>query len=789
MDRVVECESHRVELSFVYSLEHDAAVLEYYPQPPPITLRWTALTGRETGIVHTPDFFVFREDGCGWVECKPQDKLEQLIQTAPERFQRDGGGRWRCAPGERVAWEYGFFYRVWSTADLSPTSLRNLRFLQDYFDPDYPEVPLKARFQITEAVKRQPGLAVADLVRRLSDAGYDEVYRLIAVGNLYVDLESSPLAQPSDVRVYPNSTSARTYTLVLSQEAQPSVRRLSYQLRTNVAMAQFERNLPVQAAGPDATSLSPEAKEILAASTEADLAIANHRMEVLHGTPSPDSLDVTSRTVDRWREQYRKAELQYGCGYLGLLSRYKYAGNREPRFPMEIYSIADRVIESEYGCGRVSTKRLLHGQFVNLCRAQGFTPPSYNWLAERINAWLAQPRDQEPNKSDSSAKPRVPPPDVHGDRPWDVTHIDHHQCSIVLVCEETGATLGKPWLSLLLDAFSRRVLAFHLSFEKPSYRSCMMLFRDCVRRHERLPESVMVDGGREFKSVFFESLAAVYSVIVKYRPTSGARFGSVIERYFGTLQSQLISNLAGAAVPRNDEDAQATAIRARREAAWTLDRVHGLVEQYLFEIYESQIHSSLGISPARAFADGMEKGGHRPSRHIAYDNDFILQTLPTTRTGTALVQRCAGVKINYLYYSCPELLTREFYGTKVMVRYDPFDISRAFVYLRDRWIECRSQHAQAFQGHTERELVVATAKLRRRLSSAQACKAVTSRHLAEFFESIRGEEFQRQMSRQERIDERREGATAGRIVPSARNSRDGKGSAFLRDRGCWCYEI
>src|ERR1044071_2561201 len=103
----------------------------------------------------------------------------------------------------------------------------------------------------------------------------------------------------------------------------------------------------------------------------------------------------------------------------------------------------------------------------------------------------------------------------------------------------------------------------------------------------------------------------------------------------------------------------------------------------LIEIYESQIHSSLGISPARAFADGMEKGGHRPSRHIAYDNDFILQTLPTTRTGTALVQRCAGVKINYLYYSCPELLTREFYGTKVMVRYDPFDISREFVYLRD----------------------------------------------------------------------------------------------------------
>lgn len=513
MDRVVECESHRVELSFVYSLERDPAVLEYYPQPPPITLRWTASTGRETGIVHTPDFIVFREDGCGWVECKPQDKLEQLILTAPDRFQRDEAGRWRCGPGERVAGEYRFLYRVWSTADLSPTSLRNLRFLQDYFAPEYPEIPLKARFQIVEAVKRQPGLSVVDLVSRLSDAGYDEVYRLIAIGDIYADLETGLLAKPSDVSVFSDATSARAYALVLSDHAQLPVRCLSHQLRTNVAMGQFERKLPVHAVGPDATSLSPEAREILTASTEAELSVANRRMEVLRCVPAPQTAGVTTRTLDRWREQYRHAELQYGCGYLGLLSRYRYAGNRQPRYPRDVYSIADQVIESEYGSGRISTKRLLHGHFVTQCRARGFTPPSYGWLADRVDAWLSRPMDQEAHNGGLSLKPGVPPPEVHGDRPWEVTHIDHHQCSIVLICEETGAVLGKPWLSLLLDACSRKVLAFHLSFEKPSYRSCMMLFRDCVRRHNRLPESAMVDGAREFRSVFFESLAAVYSVI------------------------------------------------------------------------------------------------------------------------------------------------------------------------------------------------------------------------------------------------------------------------------------
>jgi putative transposase len=124
-----------------------------------------------------------------------------------------------------------------------------------------------------------------------------------------------------------------------------------------------------------------------------------------------------------------------------------------------------------------------------------------------------------------------------------------------------------------------------------------------------------------------------------------------------------------------------------------------------------------------------------------------------------------------------------------MVRYDPFDISRAFVYLRDRWVECHSEHARVSQGHTDRELVVATAKLRRRLSCAQAAKAVTSRQPAEFFESIRGEEVQRQRMRQERIDERREMTASGRMERSAWFFPDARNGDFLRDRECCCYEI
>ena len=38
----------------------------------------------------------------------------------------------------------------------------------------------------------------------------------------------------------------------------------------------------------------------------------------------------------------------------------------------------------------------------------------------------------------------------------------------------TGELLGKPWVTFMVDAYSRRLLAVYLTFDPPSYRSVMM---------------------------------------------------------------------------------------------------------------------------------------------------------------------------------------------------------------------------------------------------------------------------------------------------------------------------
>ena len=72
-----------------------------------------------------------------------------------------------------------------------------------------------------------------------------------------------------------------------------------------------------------------------------------------------------------------------------------------------------------------------------------------------------------------------------------------------------------------------------------------MILRDCVRRNGRLPQVIVIDGGPEFQSTYFETLLARYESTKKTRPPAKARFGSVCERLFGTANTQFIHNLRG----------------------------------------------------------------------------------------------------------------------------------------------------------------------------------------------------------------------------------------------------
>lgn len=231
--------------------------------------------------------------------------------------------------------------------------------------------------------------------------------------------------------------------------------------------------------------------------------------------------------------------------------------------------------------------------------------------------------------------------------------IDHTELDIELVCSQTGEHLGRPWLTLITDACARRFLAIYLSFDPPSYRSCMMALRDLVRRFHRLPQMLVLDGGLEFSSVYFEALLARYECTQKIRPPSKARFGSVCERLFGSTNTRFIHNLIGNTQMTKEGVRLITKeVNPKNLTAWALPSLYERLCEYAFEVYDTTHHPALGQSPWDAFLGGQARSGHRPHRYIADNEELGMMTLPTTAKGTARVVPGRGVKINYIFYWC-----------------------------------------------------------------------------------------------------------------------------------------
>jgi len=311
---------------------------------------------------------------------------------------------------------------------------------------------------------------------------------------------------------------------------------------------------------------------------------------------------------------------------------------------------------------------------------------------------------------------------------------------IELICAEPRRNLGRPWATFLTDAFSRRLLAVLLLYDPPSYRSNMMALRECVRRHHRFPQTIVVDGGKDFHSLYFDSLLAAQECAKRIRPGGKSRFGSVIERLFGVSDQQFVHNLQGNTQIMKKVRQVTKSVAPPAQAVWTLPLLYERLCEWAYEVYDTSIHGRLEQSPRDAFESGMRTAGDRLHRMIRYDEAFRLLTLPTTRSGMARVIPNNGVKINNRYYWANAFRNAELGNTSVPVRYDPYDAGLAYAFVTGIWVTCHSEHYQVFRGRTEREIMLASSELRKRQSRGGRAFNASAKKLATFLTSVEAQE-------------------------------------------------
>lgn len=760
MGVTIQFESQNPELWAIVAMDHDESVLEFFEQPDTFKIRYLDKSGKKMqGHYYTPDFLVLRHDSVCFEEWKHEDDLKRLAARYPFRYQQKEDGSWRCPPAEEAVSGLGLAFRVRSSAELHSTYIDNLLFLEDYFDMTL-AVPVQVQTTILQRIREMPGLPLSALASDGSGVRANDVYAMVALDLLYTDLYAAPLIQHGRVRLYLNAEHARTYahllpTRLLSRVGSP-LPEVNAPLAINTTLLWDGRAFTLINPGDTATTLlpekgtpiqipsdfffqlldtgvitrlraeedppvSPEVDRLMDRASPVDQRQATERFAKVIAYLSGEKdryAGVPPRTLHRWVARFREAEEQLGCGYVGLLPRKAAQGNREPKAPSAPRELMETFITEQFETPRHMSAASVYRAYEQECRKRNLTPLSSRAFYQRIKQ-RATPEQTEAREGARAAYPEQPwfweiteTTPRHGSRPFEVAHIDHTELDIQIRSSSTGELLGKPWVTFMMDAYSRRLLAVYLTFDQPSYRSVMMVLRICVQRFERLPQCIVVDGGREFQSVYFDSLLARYRCTKKTRPWAKPHFGSVCERLFKTTNDQFIYTLLGNTQAAKRARLLTRAVDPKHHALWILPDLYAYLCEYAYQIYDQNEHSGIGMTPQAAYLWGRKQGGEREHRRIPYDDRFLKATSPTTIKGTAIVQKGSGVKVNHFYYWNNVFRNPEVIKTAVPVRYDPFDISTAFAFVQGQWVTCRAPYLN-LEGHTEKELLIATTELRR----------------------------------------------------------------------------
>jgi putative transposase len=394
---------------------------------------------------------------------------------------------------------------------------------------------------------------------------------------------------------------------------------------------------------------------------------------------------VPLRTAQRWVMQYRK----YG---LAGLCRKEYAGKGRRRLSVQLQEIIEGFALQK---PRPSLATV-HRKAVAAAAKLGERSPSYSLvyaLVKQMEPALLT-MAHEGTKAYGASYDLIHRTEAEG--PNAIWQADHTELDI-LVKDEDGQA-RKPWLTIILDDYSRGVAGYLLSFSAPSAIQTALALRQAIWRKSQpgwhscgIPQVLYTDHGSDFTSQHLEQVTADLKIQLIFSAVGKPRGRGKIERFFQSLSQVFLSRLPGYA--RSSAD---------RAAVLTLPELSCELENYLINEYLVTPHRTTGEAPQARW----EAGGFLPQMPESLEQlDLLLLTVPKTRR-----VHPDGIRFMGFRYIDPTLAA--YIGEEVLLRYDPRDMAEIRVFYRERFL-CRAI-CQELAGETVAFREIASARDRRR---------------------------------------------------------------------------
>lgn len=316
---------------------------------------------------------------------------------------------------------------------------------------------------------------------------------------------------------------------------------------------------------------------------------------------------------------------------------------------------------------------------------------------------------------------------------------DHYLLDLLSVDEATRGVRFRMWLTLFIDAYSRAIVGMSLHYEDPSIESIqtgirnMMLPKTYIKAlgidlpwiSHGLPLYLFLDNAWAHHSGSLESLAYQLSQVggknkydkmeLVHRPPHMARYGAIIEALFGNVRRKIIEELAKAGAIRSSKPEDHR--NASKMARLLYEDVYRIIHELIVE-YMHTPHSGLGdMVPHNKWLEGIAEFPVEVPPAPPEVLHLFLRKAPYTRKRTDE----HGIRLFGLEYTAPWLEIApavDAKGNKVSydLRYDPADISKLELFVRDRHVGTVYAKKLRLADGTHRPLSLVERKLARNLA-------------------------------------------------------------------------
>ena len=263
-----------------------------------------------------------------------------------------------------------------------------------------------------------------------------------------------------------------------------------------------------------------------------------------------------------------------------------------------------------------------------------------------------------------------------------VWQCDHTPVDVLLV-DKYGDRVDCPFLTTVIDTYSRCIMGIRLGFDPPSSQVVALALRhailpkkyspeyglNCEWGTYGKPEYLYTDGGKDFRSNHLRQIGVQlgFTCELRNRPSEGG----IVERPFGTFNTELFSNLPGykgSNVKDRPKDAE-------KEACLTLRELEKLLVRYIVDNYNQRIDARMGDQTRYQ----RWEAGLLSTPHLISDRELDICLMKQTNRS---IYRDGYIRFENLIYKGENLAG--YAGEQVVLRYDPSDITQVLVYRREQ---------------------------------------------------------------------------------------------------------